>query len=103
LASTVALLRAVALGERTGRSSELSRSYSMMANLIAVCGRSRLALRYAELARQVAEDVGDQQALFRSLTIGQLPAFVFGRWIDAEARLLEGVALGASLRNATRR
>jgi len=99
LASTVALLRAVSLGEQTGLCAELSQSYSMMANLVAVCGRSRLALRYADLARQVAEEIGDRQALFRSLTIGQLPAFIFGRWSDAEARILEGIALGGSLRS----
>jgi class 3 adenylate cyclase/tetratricopeptide (TPR) repeat protein len=99
LVSAVALLRAAALGEGAGPCGELSRSYTMVANLIAMFGRRRLASQYAERARQLAIEIEDKQALFRALTIGQLPAFIFGRWDDAENRLREGVALGASLRN----
>jgi class 3 adenylate cyclase/tetratricopeptide (TPR) repeat protein len=99
LVSAVALLRAAALGEGAGPCGELSRSYTMVANLIAMLGRPGLASQYAERARQLAIEIEDKQALFRALTIGQLPAFIFGRWDDAENRLREGVALGASLRN----
>lgn len=97
--SVAALLRAAALGEIAGPSGELSCAYAMVSNLVAMLGRPKLALHYAERARQLALDVNDKQALFRALTIGQLPAFIYGRWEDAETRLREGVALGETLRN----
>lgn len=99
LLSSIAVLRAGALGERIGPSGELSCAYSMLANLIAILRRPRMALRYAELAREVAEEADDQQALFRALTVGQLPAFTFGRWQEAEGRLSDGQILGARLKN----
>jgi hypothetical protein len=99
LLSTVALLRSAALGETAGPCGELSSCYSMVANMVAMLGRRTLAMQYAERARQLALDVEDKQALFRALTLGQLPAFIFGRWDDAENRLREGIVLGASLRN----
>lgn len=99
LLSTVALLRAVGLGEQVGPCGELSCSYSMIANMVAMLRRPQLALHYSERARQLAIDVDDKQAQFRALTMGQLPAFIFGRWDAAEARLREGLELGASLRN----
>src|SRR5262249_44257422 len=99
LIAVVSALRSAALGEQVGLSGELSRGYSMMANLIALFGRPRLALQYADRARDVAVAANDKQALFRALSIGQLPAFVFGRWGEAEERLNEGLLLGMSLRN----
>lgn len=99
LLSSIAVLRAGALSERIGPSGELSCAYSMLANLIAILRRPRLALRYAELAREVAEEADDQQALFRALTVGQLPAFTFGLWQQAESRLSDGQILGARLKN----
>ena len=59
----------------------------MVANLLAMLRRRQLALTYAERARLLAQEVEDKQALFRALTMGQLPAFIFGRWDEAEYRL----------------
>jgi class 3 adenylate cyclase len=97
--STTALLRSAALGEKSGPCAELSCAYSMLANLVALFRRRKLALDYAERARLLALEVDDKQALFRALTMGQLPAFIFGRWSDAERRLREAIVLGAALRN----
>ena len=99
LPSAIAALRLGALGERIGPSGELSSAYSLLANLFAVVHLQRLALQYSALARRVAEQVDDQQAVFRALTIGQLPAFTFGHWSDAERNLIEGQLLGARLQN----
>ena len=99
LLSSIAVLRAGTLSERIGPSGELSCAYSMLANLIAILRRPRMALQYAEWAREVAEEADDQQALFRALTVGQLPAFTFGRWQEAEGWLSDGQILGARLKN----
>jgi class 3 adenylate cyclase/tetratricopeptide (TPR) repeat protein len=99
LPSWIAVLRLGSLGERIGPSNELSCAYSLLANLFAVFHLHRSSLHYADLARAVAEQVDDKQALFRALTIGQLPAFTFGRWHDAERHLEEGQILGARLQN----
>jgi tetratricopeptide (TPR) repeat protein len=100
LLSAVALLRSARLAERIGPSGELSRTYSLVANLMAMFRRSELADYYAVKARDIAETVHDKHALFRALTMGQLPAFISGRWHAAEGSFVRGLALGGELRNS---
>lgn len=95
----IMVLRACALSERLGPTGELSRAYVLLSLLIGLVGRPRLALAYAERAREIAEQINDPQALFRSLTMGQVAAFSSARWQQAERRLLEGQALGERLKN----
>jgi class 3 adenylate cyclase/tetratricopeptide (TPR) repeat protein len=99
LLSAVALLRSARLAELVGPSGELSRTYSLVANLVAMFRRPELADYYAVRAREIAEQIHDKHALFRALTMGQLPAFICGRWDAAEHNLIEGLALGWELRN----
>jgi tetratricopeptide (TPR) repeat protein len=99
LLSAVALLRSARLAELVGPSGELSRTYSLVANLIALFRRPELAEHYAVKARDIAEEINDKHALFRALTMGQLPAFICGRWQAAERNFIRGLALGTELRN----
>jgi tetratricopeptide (TPR) repeat protein len=99
LLSALALLRSARLAEEVGPSGELSRTYSLVANLVAMFRRPELADYYAVRAREIAEELRDKHALFRALTMGQLPAFICGRWQAAEHNLIRGLALGSELRN----
>jgi tetratricopeptide (TPR) repeat protein len=98
LLSTVALLRATRLAEQCGPCRELSRAYSLVANLFAMIRLPRLARHYADRARAVAEETGDRHSLFRALTMGQLPAFTYGRWDEAAPNVARGLVLGGELR-----
>ena len=98
LLSGLALLRAVRAAERAGPSAELSRAYSVFANIVAMFRRQALASDYAARARSIAQDVGDRHAQFRALTIGQLPSFIRGDWAESASALERGLALGEELR-----
>jgi class 3 adenylate cyclase/tetratricopeptide (TPR) repeat protein len=97
--SGVAILRSLRAAELAGPSPELSRTYSLFANLVAVFRRSSLATYYATQGRTVAEEVGDRHALFCALTLGQLPAFIRGAWQEAAPALEQALTIGAELRN----
>jgi class 3 adenylate cyclase/tetratricopeptide (TPR) repeat protein len=99
LISCVAVLRSLRAAERAGPSAELSRTYSLFASVVAIFRRQALAAHYAAQGRAVAEEVGDRHALFCALTVGQLPAFIRGGWLEAAEALEQGLALGAELRN----
>jgi class 3 adenylate cyclase len=99
LLSGVATLRSLRAAELAGPSPELSRTYSLFANLVALFRRPNLAAYYAAQGRAVAEEVGDRHALFCALTIGQLPVFIRGGWQEAASALEQALTLGAELRN----
>ncbi len=99
LLSSVAVLRSLHAAEQAGPSAELSRTYSLFANLVALLRRQRLAAYYAEQGRAIAEEVGDLHALFCALTLGQLPAFIRGGWSEARPALERALTLGTELRN----
>jgi ATP/maltotriose-dependent transcriptional regulator MalT len=77
----------------------MSRTYSLFSTMMAMFRRPRLARYYASRARSIAESIGDRHAMFRAMTMGQLPAFIRGEWRECESALDEGLALGAELRN----
>ena len=81
-----------------GPSGELSRAYSLLANVLALIGLRTRASGYSAHAQAIAERVGDRHALFRALTVGQLPAFVVGRWQEVERSLTRALVIGAELR-----
>lgn len=97
--SGVAVLRSLRAAELAGPSAELSRTYSLFANLVALFRRQSLATYYAAQGRAVAEEVGDRHALFCALTLGQLPAFIRGGWLEAAPALEQALTLGAEMRN----
>jgi class 3 adenylate cyclase/tetratricopeptide (TPR) repeat protein len=97
--SGVAVLRALHAAEQAGPSPELSRTYSLFANLVALFRRQHLAKYYATQGRAIAEQVGDRHALFCALTLGQLPAFIRGDWGEAAPALEQALRLGAELRS----
>ncbi len=99
LLSGVATLRSVRAAEVAGPSPELSRTYALLANLVAMFRRSRLAAYYTAQGRAIAEAIGDRHSLFSALTIGQLPAFIRGGWQETASALEHALTLGAELRN----
>ena len=96
--SALAVMRGANAAERAGPSGELSRAYSLLANVLALLGLRTRATAYSAHAQAIAERVGDRHALFRALTVGQLPAFVVGRWQEVERSLTRALAIGAELR-----
>lgn len=55
-------LRALPLAEFLGPSFEYCNEYAMMANVIAITGRMKLATKYAELAKRVAKEIDNKAA-----------------------------------------
>jgi class 3 adenylate cyclase/tetratricopeptide (TPR) repeat protein len=96
--SGLALLRGARAAERVGPCAELSRAYSLVANIVAMFRRPTLASAYVARARSIAEKVGDRHAQFRALTFGPLTSFILGNWSEATADLKQGLALGEELR-----
>ena len=99
--SSVAVLRALRAAEQAGPSAELGRTYSLFANLVALFRRQKPRDIISTQGRAIAEEVGDRHALFCALTLGQLPAFIRGGWLEAAPALEQAMTLGAELRTST--
>jgi tetratricopeptide (TPR) repeat protein len=99
LLSGVAVLRSLRAAERAGPSAELSRSYSIFSNVVAMFRRAKLSSFYSGRGRAIAEATSDKHALFCALTIGQLPSFIRGDWEQVTSALHQALVLGGVLRN----
>ncbi len=89
-----ALMHSVRWAERVGPTPEMSRAYSTFAIIMGVFHRPATARQYVAIARSIAEDLGDQAALFAALGRGQLPLFIVGQWQEAMPLVERAVAMG---------